>query len=50
MKELEISGKTVDEAIQVALEQLGLSEDQVEVVVLKKGRSWEWGLRKPGLR
>jgi spoIIIJ-associated protein len=44
MKELEISGKTVDEAIQVALEQLGLSEDQVEVVVLKKGRSGVLGM------
>jgi spoIIIJ-associated protein len=44
MKELEISGKTVDEAIQVALEKLGLSEDQVEVVVLKKGRSGVLGM------
>ena len=44
MKELEISGKTVDEAIQVALEQLGLSEEQVEVVVLKKGRSGVLGM------
>jgi spoIIIJ-associated protein len=44
MKELEISGKTVDKAIQVALEQLGLSEDQVEVVVLKKGRSGVLGM------
>ena len=39
MKELEVSGKTVDEAIQTALEQLGVNEDQVEVTVLKKGRS-----------
>jgi len=44
MKELEISGKTVDKAIQVALEQLGLSEYQVEVVVLKKGRSGVLGM------
>jgi spoIIIJ-associated protein len=44
MKELEVSGKTVDEAIHVALEQLGASEDQVEVTVLKKGRSGVLGV------
>ena len=44
MKELEVSGKTVDEAIQVALEQLGASEDQVEVTVLKKGKSGVLGM------
>jgi spoIIIJ-associated protein len=44
MKELEISGKTVDEAVQVALEQLGVTEDQVEVVVLKKGKSGVLGM------
>ena len=38
MKELEISAKTVEEAIQKSLEQLGVNEDAVEVVVLKKGR------------
>jgi len=44
MKELEVSGKTVDAATQVALEQLGVSEDQVEVTVLKKGRSGVLGM------
>ena len=44
MRELEVNGKTVDEAIQSALEQLGVSEDQVEVVVLKKGRSGVLGM------
>jgi spoIIIJ-associated protein len=44
MKELEVSGKTVDEAIQAALEQLGVSEDKVEVTVLKKGRSGVLGM------
>jgi len=44
MKELEVSGKTVDEAVQVALEQLGATEDQVEVVVLKKGKSGVLGM------
>ena len=44
MKELEVSGKSVDEAIQIALEQLGVSEDKVEVTVLKKGRSGVLGM------
>ncbi len=44
MKELEVSGKSVDEAIQTALEQLGVSEDEVEVTVLKKGRSGVLGM------
>jgi spoIIIJ-associated protein len=44
MKEVEVSGKSVDEAIQIALEQLGVSEDKVEVTVLKKGRSGVLGM------
>lgn len=44
MKELEVSGKTVDEAIQSALEQLGVTEDEVEVTVLKKGRPGVLGM------
>jgi spoIIIJ-associated protein len=44
MKEIEVSGKTVDEAIQTALEQLGVSEDKVEVTVLKKGKSGVLGM------
>ncbi len=44
MKELEVSGKTVAEALQLALEQLGVSEDEVEVVVLKKGKSGVLGM------
>ncbi|HEX7363927.1 MAG TPA: RNA-binding cell elongation regulator Jag/EloR [Dehalococcoidia bacterium] len=44
MKELEVSGKTVDDAIQSALEQLGVSEDKVEVTVLKKGRPGVLGM------
>lgn len=39
MKEIEVSGRTVDEAIRKALEQLGVGEDEVEVIVLKKGRT-----------
>ena len=39
MDSLEISAKTVEEAIQQALEQLELSEDEVEIEVLKEGKS-----------
>ena len=38
MKELEINARTVDEAVEMALEQLGVSDDQVEVIVIKKGK------------
>ena len=38
MKELEISAKTVEEATRVALEQLGVSRDEVEITVIKKGK------------
>ena len=38
MKEVEISAKTVEEAIQQALEELGASRSEVEVDVLSEGR------------
>ena len=44
MEELEVSAKTVDEAVQQALKQLGLGRDQVEVRVLNEGRTGIWGL------
>jgi spoIIIJ-associated protein len=44
MEEIEVSAKTVDEAIHTALEQLGVDENHVEVVVLKKGRSGVLGV------
>lgn len=44
MKEIEVSARTVDEAVQTALEQLGVDEDRVEVVVMKKGRSGVLGV------
>jgi len=44
MKELEVSAKTVDEAVQMALDQLGVAEDQVEVTVLREGKSGVLGL------
>ena len=38
MKEIEVTAKTVDEAKKVALAQLGVTEENIEVVVLRKGR------------
>ena len=44
MKEIEINGKNIDEAVQAALEQLDVDKKQVEVVILKKGRSGVLGM------
>ena len=44
MESLEISAKTVEEAIQRALEQLGVSREEVKVTVLKEGRHGILGL------
>ena len=44
VESLEVSGKTVGEAIERALQQLGLTRDQVEVTVLNKGKSGFWGM------
>ncbi|MDP2729781.1 MAG: RNA-binding cell elongation regulator Jag/EloR [Dehalococcoidales bacterium] len=44
MESLEISAKTVEEAIQQALEQLGVSQEEVEITVVKEGRSGILGL------
>jgi len=45
MEELEISARTVEEAIREALEHLGVSRDQVEIEVLKKGKTSILGLK-----
>ena len=44
MKSLEISAPTVEEAIQKALEQLGVSREKAEVIVVKEGKSGILGL------
>jgi spoIIIJ-associated protein len=44
MKNLEITARTVDEAIQQALEQLNLTLEEVKVTVLKEGKSGVLGL------
>ncbi len=44
MESLEVSAKTVEEAIHSALEKLGLSREEVEVIVVKKGKPGFLGL------
>jgi spoIIIJ-associated protein len=44
MESPEVSAKTVEEAVQKALEQLGLSREEVEVTILKKGKPGFLGL------
>lgn len=44
MKELEVSAKTVEEATKTALMQLGVSKDEVEIIVIKKGKSGVLGV------
>jgi spoIIIJ-associated protein len=44
MKSLETSGRTVEEAIQKALETLGLSREEVEVAVVREGKHGLLGL------
>jgi spoIIIJ-associated protein len=48
MDSLEKSAKTVDEAIELALEELGASREEVEIVVLKEGRSGFLGIGAGG--
>jgi spoIIIJ-associated protein len=44
MESIEIGAKSEEEAVDIALAELGLSRSEVEVVVLKKGRSGLFGL------
>jgi spoIIIJ-associated protein len=44
MESLEISAKTVEEAIQIALTKLNVSRDEVEVSVVSEGKSGLLGL------
>ena len=44
MEDVEASGKTVDEAIAKALQQLGLDRSQVEVEIISEGRTGLFGL------
>ncbi len=44
MESIEISAKSEEEAVDLALAELGLSRSEVEVVVVKKGRGGLFGL------
>lgn len=44
MNELEVTGKSIEEAKLIALQELGVTEDKVEFTVLKKGRSGILGM------
>lgn len=44
MAELEVEGKTVEEAIKTGLEKLGVSKDKVKVKILNEGTSGLFGL------
>jgi spoIIIJ-associated protein len=43
MESIEVSAKTEEEAVAIALAELGLSRSEVEVVVIKKGRTGIFG-------
>lgn len=44
MKELEISAKTVEDALAVALLELGVPKNQVQVEIIKRGRAGIFGV------
>ncbi len=50
MESIEISAKSEEEAVSLALAELGLSRSEVEVVVVKKGRTGLFGLGSEEVR
>lgn len=50
MESIEISAKSEEEAVDVALAELGLSRSEVEIVVVKRGRGGLFGLRSEDVR
>ena len=44
MDSLEISAKTVEEAVQLGLEQLGVSREEAEITVVREGKSGLLGM------
>lgn len=44
MESLEMSGKTVQEAIERALQKLGVSREEIKVTVLREGKSGMFGI------
>ncbi len=45
MKELEFTGKTVEEAKRRALDSMNITEDKVEITVIRKGRAGILGMK-----
>ncbi|MGD0287180.1 MAG: RNA-binding cell elongation regulator Jag/EloR [Acidimicrobiales bacterium] len=45
-----MTGRTVEEAIEAALEQLGVAETDAEIVIVEEPRSGMFGLRRSGAR
>lgn len=43
-KSLEISARTVDEAVEIALKELNLNREQVKVEIVREGKKGLWGL------
>jgi len=44
VRELELSAKTVEEATRIALLQLGVAREEVDIIVVKKGKSGVLGV------
>jgi spoIIIJ-associated protein len=44
MKEIEIEGKTIEEAIETALKELGVKKEEVEIEVINEGKMGLFGL------
>ena len=45
-----MTGRTVEEAIEAALEQLGVAETDAEIVIVEEPKSGMFGLRRSGAR
>jgi len=44
MESIEVSGRTVDEAIENAMDQLGVTREEIKVTVIKEGKSGILGI------
>ena len=45
-----MTGRTVEEAVEAALDQLGVAETDAEIVVVEEPKSGMFGLRRSGAR
>lgn len=46
MKEVTATAATVEEAVQLALQQLGVSRDRAEIIVVEKEKRVIWNFRE----